>query len=571
MKSRPLDFSRRAASPRRRGLAGCMQFDDGLSADRRSQTHVAGLARRDHLPGPGRPLRRRRPGTTTTSTRRARQLPRRRLAGREDHLDYIEALGVTTLWISPVVKNVETDAGFDGYHGYWTQDFTQPNPHFGDLAALRELVDAAHAKDMKVILDIVTNHMGQLFYYDINENGQPDDTSAAAGDPRPHRSTRSGRPRTSTSTIPTSIRAACRRAPRSATRGRRRSSSSTIRRPTTCRRSRRSSRTRRRLQPARAAPSTSLRDQLIHGDFPGGLKDVDTTRCDVKQAMIDAYAPGSSRRLRRLPHRHREARRARVLALLHPEGAPAARQATARRTSSCSARRSTATTSSSAPSPRTHALLRRPSSLARDESTCVQRRHPAHRRSARQRLLLPAVLTRRSATSSSNARGTQQIRTSGTQRPMQLRAPPPGGRYRDSRRNEVLVNFLDNHDVPRFLFSGRTRRRSTTRSSSSSPSRAFPASITATSRSFEGGNDPANREDLWHDAATSTDGDIFQWIQKLTAHPEEVQGRSPTATRRWSGRSTTHRRRGRRRHLRLRARGRRRGRRLRARGDQHQP
>src|ERR1700729_734053 len=42
--------------------------------------------------------------------------------GLEDHLDYIQALGVTTIWISPVVKNVENDAGFDGYHGYWTQD-----------------------------------------------------------------------------------------------------------------------------------------------------------------------------------------------------------------------------------------------------------------------------------------------------------------------------------------------------------------------------------------------------------------------------------------------------------------
>jgi alpha-amylase len=92
-----------------------------------------------------------------------------------DHLDYLEALGVTTLWISPVVKNVEQDAGFASYHGYWTQDFTRPNPHFGDLSALRQLTDAAHAHGFKVILDIVTNHVGQVFYYDINKNGQPDE------------------------------------------------------------------------------------------------------------------------------------------------------------------------------------------------------------------------------------------------------------------------------------------------------------------------------------------------------------------------------------------------------------
>lgn len=98
-----------------------------------------------------------------------------------DHLDYLKDLGVTALWISPVVKNVESDAGFDSYHGYWTQDLLRPNAHFGDLEKLRELVDTAHEKGMLVILDVVTNHMGQLFYYDINGNGQPDDTLSGGG------------------------------------------------------------------------------------------------------------------------------------------------------------------------------------------------------------------------------------------------------------------------------------------------------------------------------------------------------------------------------------------------------
>ena len=98
-----------------------------------------------------------------------------------DHLDYLKKLGVTALWISPVVKNVESDAGFDSYHGYWSQDLLRPNAHFGDLAKLRELVDDAHKAGMLVILDVVTNHMGQLFYYDINGNGQPDDTISGGG------------------------------------------------------------------------------------------------------------------------------------------------------------------------------------------------------------------------------------------------------------------------------------------------------------------------------------------------------------------------------------------------------
>ncbi|HVK74370.1 MAG TPA: alpha-amylase family glycosyl hydrolase [Kofleriaceae bacterium] len=98
-----------------------------------------------------------------------------------DQLDYLETLGVTALWISPVVKNTEEDAGFASYHGYWTQDFLRPNPHFGDLYKLRELVDAAHARGMLVILDVVTNHVGQLFFYDINGNGQPDDWLSGGG------------------------------------------------------------------------------------------------------------------------------------------------------------------------------------------------------------------------------------------------------------------------------------------------------------------------------------------------------------------------------------------------------
>src|SRR5260221_2897502 len=58
-----------------------------------------------------------------------------------DRLDYLETLGVTALWISPVVKNTEEDAGFASYHGYWTQDFFRPNAHFGDVTKPRERID----------------------------------------------------------------------------------------------------------------------------------------------------------------------------------------------------------------------------------------------------------------------------------------------------------------------------------------------------------------------------------------------------------------------------------------------
>jgi alpha-amylase len=98
-----------------------------------------------------------------------------------DNIWYLKELGITAIWISPVVTNVENDAGFAGYHGYWTQNFLKPNPHFGDLAKLKEMVEVCHENDIKVIMDIVTNHIGQLFFYDINGNGWPDEATYGCG------------------------------------------------------------------------------------------------------------------------------------------------------------------------------------------------------------------------------------------------------------------------------------------------------------------------------------------------------------------------------------------------------
>ena len=105
--------------------------------------------------------------------------------GLEDHLDYIRELGVTTLWISPVVRNVDTDADVDAYHGYWAQDLTALNPHFGDLATLRSLTAHVHALGMKIVEDVVVNHLGQVFFYDMNMNGKPDVYVSGTGSSSP--------------------------------------------------------------------------------------------------------------------------------------------------------------------------------------------------------------------------------------------------------------------------------------------------------------------------------------------------------------------------------------------------
>lgn len=78
------------------------------------------------------------------------------LRGIREHLDYLKSLGVTTLWLTPVVKN----GGTEDYHGYGAVDLYAVDPHLGTLRDYQELINAAHAQKMKVLFDIVPNHVG---------------------------------------------------------------------------------------------------------------------------------------------------------------------------------------------------------------------------------------------------------------------------------------------------------------------------------------------------------------------------------------------------------------------------
>jgi glycosidase len=78
------------------------------------------------------------------------------LRGVREHLSYLKDLGVTTLWLTPVVKNGATE----DYHGYGAVDLYAVDPHLGTLRDYQELVVAAHQQKMKILFDIVPNHVG---------------------------------------------------------------------------------------------------------------------------------------------------------------------------------------------------------------------------------------------------------------------------------------------------------------------------------------------------------------------------------------------------------------------------
>ncbi|MFN5902540.1 MAG: alpha-amylase family glycosyl hydrolase [Novosphingobium sp.] len=98
------------------------------------------------------------------------------LKGLTARLDYIQGMGATAIWFAPIFKNkpVQGPKGDEsaGYHGYWVTDFTQVDPHFGTNDDFKAFVDAAHARGMKVYMDIIANHTADVIRYrDGDANG----------------------------------------------------------------------------------------------------------------------------------------------------------------------------------------------------------------------------------------------------------------------------------------------------------------------------------------------------------------------------------------------------------------
>jgi alpha-amylase len=445
--------------------------------------------------------------------------------GLEERLPYLDELGVTTLWISPAVKNVNDDAGFSGYHGYWTQDFTEVNPHYGDLAALRRLVRSAHERDMKVILDIVTNHVGQVFYYDINKNGQPDKDVFGGGQANqspvvsvteydPEFDPRGIQARTSlgeSGPAPVIFQydPASNHVP---------PLPSLFQDPAVYNRK------------GRTFNFDEL-DQLVHGDFPGGLKDVDTSRCDVKRAMVDVFVRWieltdiDGFRIDTLKHVEHEfwrffaqnvrlklAQKGKTNFYMFGEAFDGNDELIG------------SFTKSVVPAHANDAALG--GDLARENAECPGLAPiDGHMVDG---VFYFSQLFQVYRDVFRDAQPTAKIKTLWDARPTNYgtEAHPNGPVARDGTGiapTRTLVNFIDNHDIPRFLYDG--PGASAFKADGKEVLKnallllltqdGLPCIYYGTEQGFRGGNDPANREDLWQ-SGYATDGELFQWIARLT-------------------------------------------------------
>jgi glycosidase len=407
-----------------------------------------------------------------------------------DHLDYIKELGVTTLWISPVVKNVETDADVDSYHGYWAQDLTQTNPHFGDLAQLRRLTAAAHDLKIKVVLDIVTNHMGQVFFYDMNLNGHPDINIGGSG-PLAGAGSKSDITRITEydpDWDPRGVQAFT------------------------------------SLGNAGRAPVIFIQDPSINrippngilgtarayhgfgrilnyddesqrrlGDFPGGLKDVATELPEVRAELIDAYTRWAELtdldgfRIDTVKHVEYDfwsEFATKVRARLAPQGKNKFLMFGEAFDGS-------------------DKLLGSYTQEGMLDSVFYFSQHFQVFRDIFQ-----------SAHDATQQKGTDQIKNLWADRKVNYRTEPqPGGT--GIAPSKSLVNFMDNHDVSRFLFEALGDKDALRNALVLlMTEEGIPCLYYGTEQDFAGGNDPSNREVLWP-TGFPTSGDTFRHFAKL--------------------------------------------------------
>jgi len=405
--------------------------------------------------------------------------------------DYLSQLGITAIWISPVVANVEEDAGVAGYHGYWTQDFTSVNPHFGDIAKLRQLVEVMHDRDIKVIVDIVVNHVGQLFYYDINRNGQADITTyygtdgsdsldvVTEWDPKfdPRRIQgwtslgESGEAPVEWVHMPEINRVG--------------PNPPEFKNPDWYNRMGR-------------VTDWNDNEQVMYGDFPGGLKDLATENPNVRRALIEIFSDWITKtnidgyRIDTVKH---------VEHSFWEEFSPAIRE---------------------------HAAA-----IGKDKFLMFGESFDGNDQLIGS-YTAPGMLDSVANFSGKyrvfdgvfkNGAPTSEVVALHEERQLNWGLEPQEGGIEVSAA-EMPVNFLDNHDVPRFQFEQENDQALKTALAFLLTGQGLPVIYYGTEQGFSGGNDPANREDLWL-SGYRTNGEIFQW----TATLNEIRAEWPALRR----------------------------------------
>ncbi len=399
-------------------------------------------------------------------------------------VDYLKKLGVTAVWISPVVKNVEEDAGVAGYHGYWTQDFTATNPHFGDLNTLRAMVDTLHAHGIKVILDIVTNHIAQLFFYDINLNGTPEETFYGSGaspqspvtrvteydpdwDPRGMIHAQVGWQVMGPAPVRWLNVPAINRVP---------VQPPEFQNPDWYHR-------RGRVVPD--ANGNWPREQVLLGDFPGGLKDLATERQDVRDALARVFSDWVRNvdfdgfRIDTLKHVEHE---------FWTDFCPKIRRA---------------------------ALAKGKQNFfmfgeAYDGDDQLVGSY-TQKDMVDSAFYFPQKYVAIDNVIKWNA-PTVEIEWLWQRKRFYGQSPQPGGV--GIAPAKCLVNFIDNHDVPRFQHGQTDDRRLRLALAFILAAEGVPCIYYGTEQGFSGGGDPANRERLW-DARYDTTNPLFRWIRTL--------------------------------------------------------
>jgi glycosidase len=423
--------------------------------------------------------------------------------GIQDQAAYLRDLGVTAVWVSPVVKNVEEDAGVAGYHGYWTQDFLSCNPHFGDMRALRNMVDGLHDSGIYTIVDIVTNHVGQLFFYDINLNGTPEETMYGSG-------SSPGSPVTRVTEYD----------PDWDSRGIQAQVGWQNMGPAPVVWLNQPSIFRVAPQPpefqnpdwyhrkGRVVPDLSGNwpaDQVLLGDFPGGLKDVNTEHPDVRRAMVRVFGEWVKRvdidgfRIDTLKHVEHDFWR---------EFCPGIRQIAASRGK--------------------QNFFQFGEAYDGDDGLVGSYTQANMVDSA---FYFPQKYVAFDGVIKFNA-PTKNIEDLWGRKSFYGQSPQPGGVGVAPAR--IPVNFIDNHDVPRYLYGQSDDRRLRLSLALLFAIEGVPCLYYGTEQGFAGGGDPANRERLW-DSGYDRGHPLFQWTRRLAGlRRDHVSLRRGDTLVRWS-------------------------------------